>query len=85
MSICRFDERFHIFWKTRSSISDSGVKEFAPNTTVTANSFAYHINISPTISQRLAMSFMKLIRVANIELAAYLIISAEEISVKIIG
>ena len=38
---------------------------------------------APTNSQRLAISFIKLIRVANIELAAYLVISAEGISIKI--
>ncbi|CDA22067.1 uncharacterized protein BN496_01910 [Bacteroides sp. CAG:144] len=38
---------------------------------------------APTNSHRLAMSFMNEIRVASIELAAYLIISAEGISVKI--
>ena len=38
---------------------------------------------APTSSHRFAMSFMKLMRVASIELAAYLIISAEGISVKI--
>ena len=38
---------------------------------------------APTSSHRLAISFMKLMRVASIELAAYLIISAEGISVKI--
>ena len=38
---------------------------------------------APTNSHRLAMSFIKLIRVASMELAAYLIISAEGISVKI--
>ena len=38
---------------------------------------------APTSSHRLAMSFMKLIRVASMELAAYFIISALGISVKI--
>ena len=38
---------------------------------------------APTNSQRLAMSFIKLIRVASIELAAYFVISAEGISMKI--
>ena len=38
---------------------------------------------APTISQRFAMSFIKLIRVANIEFAAYLVISADGISIKI--
>ena len=37
---------------------------------------------APTLSQRFAMSFMKEIRVASIALAAYLVISAEEISMK---
>ena len=39
---------------------------------------------APTISHRLAISFIKLIRVASIALEAYLIISAERISVNII-
>ncbi len=38
---------------------------------------------APTISQRFAISFIKLIRVANIEFAAYLVISADGISMKI--
>ncbi|MBA7589142.1 hypothetical protein ES708_31218 [subsurface metagenome] len=36
---------------------------------------------APTISQRFAMSFIKLILVASIEFAAYLVISAEGISI----
>ena len=39
---------------------------------------------APTISHRLAMSFMNEMRVASMELAAYFIISALGISVKII-
>ena len=38
---------------------------------------------APTISHRLAMSLMKLIRVANMQLAAYLVISADGMSMKI--
>ena len=38
---------------------------------------------APTSSHRFAMSFIKLIRVASIEFAAYLVISAEGISMKI--
>ena len=38
---------------------------------------------APTSSHKLAMSFMKLIRVANIEFAAYFIISADGMSVNI--
>ena len=38
---------------------------------------------APTSSQRFAMSFMKLMRVASMEFAAYLIISALGMSVKI--
>ena len=41
------------------------------------------LTFAPTASQRAAISFMKLIRVANIALAAYLVISAEAISMKI--
>ncbi len=37
-------------------------------------------HIVPTSSHRLAISFMKLMRVASIELAAYLVISAEGMS-----
>ena len=38
---------------------------------------------APTISHKLAISFIKLIRVANIAFAAYLVISAEGTSIKI--
>ena len=38
---------------------------------------------APTSSHKFAMSFIKLIRVANIELAAYFVISADGISMKI--
>ena len=38
---------------------------------------------APTISHRLAMSFMKLMRVASMLFAAYLVISAEVTSMKI--
>ena len=38
---------------------------------------------APTISHKFAISFIKLIRVANIEFAAYLVISADGISMKI--
>ncbi|EJX01530.1 hypothetical protein EVA_10358 [gut metagenome] len=38
---------------------------------------------APTSSHRLAISFMKLMRVASMELAAYFVISADGISIKI--
>ena len=41
------------------------------------------LTLAPTRSHRLAMSFMKLMRVASIALAAYLVISADGISMKI--
>ena len=53
------------------------IRESAPIPLRTIFTFA------PTNSQRFAISFIKLIRVANIEFAAYFIISAEGISVKI--
>ena len=37
---------------------------------------------APTNSHKLAISFMKLIRVASMELAAYFVISAEGMSIK---
>jgi len=40
---------------------------------------------APTRSQRFATSFMKLIRVASIAFAAYFVISAEGMSMKMIG
>lgn len=40
---------------------------------------------APTASQRLAISFMKEMRVASIAFAAYLVISAEAMSMKMIG
>ena len=39
--------------------------------------------LAPNNSHKLAISFIKLIRVANMEFAAYLVISAEGISIKI--
>ena len=41
--------------------------------------------LAPTRSQRLAMSFMKLMRVASIAFAAYFVISADAMSMKMIG
>ena len=64
-------------WGSRSRHNHTRVNEFIANAWIGTNAFSYPVNICPTISQGLAISFMKLILAASMELAAYLVISAE--------
>ena len=55
------------------------MRESLPMPRLTMSTFA------PTFSHRFATSFMKEMRVASIPFAAYLVISAEAMSMKITG
>ena len=80
---CSLYQRLNIFRETRTSIATTRIKEFAADTRVATDALAHHIHSAPTSSQRLAMSFINEMRVASIEFAAYFIISALGMSVKI--
>jgi len=79
------DQGLDIFWKTGTTITDSRINELVPIRVSEPIPFRTMLTSAPTISHRLAMSFMKLIFVASMALAAYLVISAEVISMNMIG
>ncbi len=56
------DQRFHRLWEARTTVAATRIEELLPIRVSVPITLAHHMTSAPTISQRLAMSFMKLIR-----------------------
>ncbi len=73
---CGFHQCLHILRKTAPAIAGTGVQEAVTDTRIGPYPLRTCSISTPTLSARLANSFMKLIRVASMAFAAYLVNSA---------